>query len=206
LTAQAAERAVSHPEVQRVGLRLLTRYWPALGIVVLLAAVEAALDAALTLSYKFVIDDAIAPRNGRALALVLAGLVAAVVVASATAFVRDRFHSRQAAAMLNDLRSALFYRAQRLPVGFHAGRPPAEVLSRFSTDVGVLDVWLNGLTNSTLIPALSAAAGIGLLFYLLDWRLALLGTLVWPLALIAPRALAPRAARAARASRRQRAR
>jgi ATP-binding cassette subfamily B protein len=54
-----------------------------------------------------------------------------------------------------------------------------------------------------LLPALSVAMGVGLLFLLLDWRLALVGALVWPLVLIGPRIVTPRAAAAAHSKKSQ---
>jgi ATP-binding cassette subfamily B protein len=69
-------------------------------------------------------------------------------------------------------------------------------LARFSTDLASLEGWLTGAINGLLLPVLGVLTGMGLLFYLLDWQVALAGTLVWPLVLILPRLIAPRAARA----------
>ena len=46
------------------------------------------------------------------------------------------------------------------------------------------------------MPALHVVVGTSLLFFVLDWKLALLGAVMWPIVLIGPRLVAPRAARA----------
>lgn len=173
------------------------------GIVLLvllpLAAFEVGLDGAMTLSYKFLIDYAFVPRNRVALLAILAVLAAVVVLAAATAFWRDRYYAGVSARVMAEIRSRVFRHSQRLPIGYYAGRSASEVLGLFSTDLAVIEAFVTGALTALLLPALSVAMGVGLLFLLLDWRLAVVGALVWPLVLIGPRLVTPRAAAAAHA-------
>ena len=177
-------------------LRLLAQHTPALLLLAPLAIAEVALDGGLTLSYKFLVDHAREPGAEQALILVVAALAAAVIVVSGLATLRDHIYARLCTRMMNDVRAAVFDHCQRLSVDFYGTHSSGDILARFSTDLASLENWLTGAINGLLLPALGVLAGIGLLFYLLDWQLALAATLVWPLVLILPRLIAPRAARA----------
>ncbi|MDE3214905.1 MAG: ATP-binding cassette domain-containing protein [Gemmatimonadota bacterium] len=168
-----------------------------LALVVPLAFLEAALDGMLTLSYRFLIDRAIVPGDRRALVAILAVLAAAVAGAAGLALWRDRVYVRWVARAVAAVRGAIFDHAQRLPVSYYAAHGSGDVRSRLSSDVAWLEAWLVGAVNTLLLPALSVLVGMALLVYLLPWQMAVAGILIWPLALIGPRIVAPRAGAAA---------
>jgi ATP-binding cassette subfamily B protein len=176
---------------------LLAARWPALLALVPLTVTDVAIDSGLTLSYKFLIDRAIVPHDGAALGRILATLGGAVVIGSALALLRDRLYAGLVARAMADLRREAFERCQRLPIGAEVGDSSADLLARLSTDLGGIEVWLAGAIHGVVVPALSIALGTVILFFLLTWPLALASLLVWPLMLLGPRLIAPRAARAA---------
>lgn len=177
--------------------RHLRAYWTILLVVVPLGLLEVGIDGGLTLSYKFLIDLAIVPHNSRALVTILAVLAAAIILASLTSFWRDHYFARMSSRVLADIRTLMFEHCQRLPVGYFAGHSSSSILSLFSTGVAVIEASIAGALNTLLLPALSVLMGVGILFVLLDWQMALIGALVWPLVLIAPRFVTPRATAAA---------
>ena len=156
---------------------------------------EVALDGGLTLSYKFLVDHASIPGSEKALIAVVVALAAGVLIVSAAAIFRDRVYAQWCARMMNEVRGAVFDHCQRLSVDFYGTHSSGDLLARFSTDLASLEGWLIGAINGLLLPMLGVLVGMGLLFYLLDWQVALASTLVWPLVLILPRLIAPRAAR-----------
>lgn len=190
-----AAGASAHPP-RRVA-RLLAIGRGSLALVVPLAFLEAALDGALTLSYRFLIDRAIVPANRQALVAILTALAATVAAAAVLALWRDRLYVRWVARAVASVRRSIFDHVQHLPLSYHAAHPPSHAVGRLSSDVAWLEAWLIGAVNTLLLPGLSVLVGVGLLLYLLPWRLALAGILVWPLALIGPRIIAPRAGAAA---------
>ena len=177
-------------------LRLLSHYWPALLALLPLAIVEVALDGGLTLSYKFIVDHARTPGSERTLVVVVVALAVGVVIVSAVSTLRDHRYARLCARAMNDVRGAVFDHCQRLSVDFYSTHSSGDILARFSTDLGSVEAWATSAINALLLPMLGVFVGVGLLFYLLEWELALAATLVWPLVLILPRFIAPRAAHA----------
>ena len=193
--ARAGERV--SPSVPRHVLRLLRRHALALGLLVPLALAEVALDGGLTLSYRYLIDNAIVPENGHVLVTIVVALALGALVSSVLSLFRDYAYARLVTKILNDVRQATFDCCQRLSIDFYSSRQSGDILARFSTDLAGVEAALAGAVNGLLLPIFGVLVGVALLFVVLDWHVAFLGTLVWPLVLVGPRIVAPRAAEAA---------
>src|SRR4029078_1124090 len=70
-----------------------------------------------------------------------------------------------------------------------------EILSRFSIDLTAFEGSIKSFANSAALPFLELIAGI-LLMIFLNWQLAPIALLVFPITLIGPRILTPKAVQA----------
>ena len=177
---------------------ILVSLRPYRGRVVLLALLlllEVAFQAAVPLSFKFLIDQGVVRRDLRFLVVTLTGLGIATVVVMAGGLARDHLYARLGSRVLGDLRSRMFQRLQLLSMSFYSRAQTGDVLSRFSADLGAVEGAMAGAISWGVLPALDVLACTILLF-LLDWRLALAAMLIWPLCLGGPRIFAPRASAA----------
>ena len=104
--------------------------------------IDSAYYAVLPLNFKLLIDEALGEGREELLAIVLRGVPAAVVFASAVGIWRDRLYARLSALVTNDLRRALFARLQRLGLDFYARMGSGEILGRFSTDLAAVETAL----------------------------------------------------------------
>lgn len=186
----------SEPRPTTIGA-IAAAYAPLLWLLLPLALMDGVLDAGLTLSYKFLVDTAIVPHNGRALTLILSILAAGAVIGSALSIWRDRLYASAVGRLLRRIREALFEQCQYLSAGFRASHAVTDIVARFSNDLAGLDAWLAGAINSLLLPVMNILTGIMLLFFLLPWQVAIAAVLVWPIVLIGPRLVAPLAASSA---------
>src|SRR6185295_13973567 len=66
-----------------------------------------------------------------------------------------------------------------------------EILSRFSTDLGSVENAIITAVPSGILPGLDCLISTALLLAL-DWRLALIGMLIWPWCLLVPKSLVPK--------------
>src|SRR6266487_5186679 len=78
----------------RLLLPYLRPYRRELGLLLLGVGVETAFNAWVPLSFSYLIDDALVPRNEGVLIAVLVGLGASVVVTAAIGVARDRLYAR----------------------------------------------------------------------------------------------------------------
>lgn len=161
------------------------------GIAVALVA-EACFNALIPMCFKWLVDGAITTGNRHALASVLATLGGSALGVSVVGLGRDALYSRLGARVFNDLRGRLFDHMQALCIKFWTRVDDGYVLSRFSSDLAAVEQAFMAAVPWGVLPALDVLVSTVLLFTL-DWRLALVAMLIWPMALLGPRIFTPRA-------------
>ena len=178
---------------------LVTRIWPhcrtrkgAVAMILVGCAIEVAFFWVVPLSFRSLIDNAIGPRDRRHLMSILAVLAVGIIVTSIASIQRGRLYAHLQSQIVSDIRFQIFCKIQQLPVAFFTRTPPTEVLSRASSDLAAVDAALASSLSWGLMPALDAIAGTVVLF-VLDWRLALIASLVWPWCVFVPAKLSPAA-------------
>jgi len=157
--------------------------------------VETLFNVIMPLSLKFLIDDALGEEDFQALYMILGVLAAAGIVTSIIAVWYERWDARLAAGLIADVRARLFEHVQNLPAGYFARTKRGEILSRFSIDLAAFEGSIKTFANSAALPFLELIAGIILMLFL-NWQLAAVALLVFPITLIGPRILTPKAVQA----------
>lgn len=162
----------------------------ALGLIV-----ESAFTAMVPLAFRLLIDRAIVPRDTELLTWLVAALTVGVVAVAAIGLYRDYLHARVCSLMLRDLRAQMFNQLHRLMPAANADE--SGETAHFSSDLAAVEHAIVSAVAWALLPSLDVIIGTVLLF-VLEWRLALIAALVFPLALVGPHLVAPRAMRASR--------
>jgi ATP-binding cassette subfamily B protein len=157
--------------------------------------VETLFNVIMPLSLKFLIDDALGEEDFQALYTILGVLAAAGIFTSIVAVWYERWDARLAACVIADVRSRLFEHVQNLPASYFARTKRGEILSRFSIDLSAFEGSIKTFANSAALPFLELIAGIILMLFL-NWQLAAVALLVFPITLIGPRILTPKAVQA----------
>ncbi len=157
--------------------------------------VETLFNVIMPLSLKFLIDDALGEEDFSALIKILSVLAVAGVITSIVAIWYERHDAQLAASVVTDIRTGLFDHVQNLPSSYFARTKRGETLSRFSIDLASYENAIKTFSNSALLPFMELVAGIILMFFL-NWQLALVALLVFPITLIGPRILTPKAVNA----------
>src|SRR5580704_2388025 len=157
--------------------------------------VETLFNVIMPLSLKFLIDDALGEEDFEALVKILSVLAVAGVVTSIVAVWYERWDAKLAASLISDVRLRLFEHIQNLPAAFFARTKRGEILSRFSVDMSAFEGTIKGFANSAALPFFELIAGIILMLFL-NWQLAAISLLVFPITLIGPRILTPKAVQA----------
>jgi ATP-binding cassette subfamily B protein len=157
--------------------------------------VETLFNVFMPLSLKFLIDDALGEEDFQALYTILGVLAVAGIFTSIVAIWYERWDARLAASLISDVRKHLFEHVQNLPSGYFARTRRGEILSRFSVDLAAFEGSVKGFANSAALPFFELIAGIVLMLFL-NWQLAAISLLVFPITLIGPRILTPKAVQA----------
>ena len=154
--------------------------------------IEMAFYAAVPMSFKYLVDYAIIPRNGKILIAILTGLACGLVLTSAAGLGRDYLYARFMTGALNDLRWRMFTHLQRLSMNFFARSQAADIGSRFSNDLASFDRALGSALDGCALPALDLVLSAFLLF-LLNWQLGIIAMLAIPACIAGPRVITPHA-------------
>ena len=172
--------------------RFMQPYWRRGMLVGLGLLCEMAFAAALPFSLKFIIDDGLIGGDHSLLVRILIALAIGGIAISVIGFARDFVFASISAEVLRGLRSHLFSQLQRLSLAFFSRSRSGDVLGRFSTDLGAVETALINAIPWGVLPTLDVIANTALLLWL-DWRLALVALLSWPVCLLGPRLFARRA-------------
>jgi ATP-binding cassette subfamily B protein len=173
----------------------LKNYKKLLAFVGLGVLVETLFNVFMPLSLKFLIDDALGEEDFQALYMILAVLAVAGIFTSIVAVWYERWDAKLAAALISDVRTNLFEHVQNLPSSYFARTRRGEILSRFSVDLSAFEGSVKSFANGAALPTLELIAGIILMLFL-NWHLAAVALLVFPITLIGPRILTPKAVQA----------
>jgi ATP-binding cassette, subfamily B, bacterial len=173
----------------------LKNYKKVLTLVGLGVLVETLFNVIMPLSLKFLIDDALGEEDFEALVKILSVLAAAGIFTSIIAVWYEKWDATLAASVISDVRSKLFEHVQNLPAAYFARTKRGEILSRFSIDLSAFEGSIKSFANSAALPFLELIAGIILMLFL-NWQLAAVALLVFPITLIGPRILTPKAVQA----------
>jgi len=173
----------------------LTNYKRMLSFVAFGVFVETLFNVIMPLSLKFLIDDALGEEDFQALYKILGVLAVAGIFTSIVAVWYERWDARLAACIISDVRRRLFEHVQDLPTAYFGRTKRGEILSRFSVDLSAFEGSVKTFANSAALPFLELIAGIVLMVFL-NWQLAAVALLVFPITLIGPRILTPKAVQA----------
>src|SRR5271163_2532728 len=173
----------------------LKNYKKILALVGIGVLVETLFNVIMPLSLKFLIDDALGEEDFEALIKILSVLAVAGIVTSIVAVWYERWDATLAASLISDVRTRLFEHVQNLPSAFFARTKRGEILSRFSVDMSAIEGTIKGFANAAALPFFELIAGIILMLFL-NWQLAAISLLVFPITLIGPRILTPKAVQA----------
>jgi ATP-binding cassette, subfamily B, bacterial len=173
----------------------LTNYKKALACVGFGVVIETLFNVFMPLSLKFLIDDALGEEDFEALVRILSVLAVAGIFTSIVAVWYERWDAKLAAAVISDVRLRLFQHVQSLPAAYFGRTRRGEILSRFSIDLSAFEGAIKTFANSAALPVLELIAGIVLMLFL-NWQLAAVALLVFPITLIGPRILTPKAVQA----------
>jgi len=191
----AKEAAGALATVYRFVRPFLKNYKKVLTLVGLGVLVETLFNVIMPLSLKFLIDDALGEEDFEALVRILSVLAVTGIFTSIVAVWYEKWDANLASSVISDVRLRLFDHVQNLPSSYFGRTKRGEILSRFSIDLSAFEGSIKSFASNATLPFMELIAGIILMLFL-NWQLAAVALLVFPITLIGPRILTPKAVQA----------
>jgi len=182
-----------------VFLRLISKYIaPYRGLALFLlggSLFEALFEAGIRISLKFIIDEAIVPKNYGLLVLILLLLGGGAIAVTFVGLLGDFFGARFGVLVINDIRRSLFERVQSLSMEFFGRRSAGDIVNCFLADTEKVE---NGLTIGLSVGIWNFSNILFSVIFLfsLNWQLAVLSCIGLTVCIIAPTGIVRRATKA----------
>jgi len=182
-----------------VFLRLISKYIaPYRGLALFLlggSLFEALFEAGIRISLKFIIDEAIVPKNYGLLILILLLLGGGAIAVTFVGLFGDFFGARFGVLVINDIRRSLFERVQSLSMEFFGRRSAGDIVNCFLADTEKVE---NGLTIGLSVGIWNFSNILFSVIFLfsLNWQLAVLSCIGLTVCIIAPTGIVRRATKA----------
>ncbi|MCC7265703.1 MAG: ABC transporter ATP-binding protein, partial [Candidatus Latescibacteria bacterium] len=190
--------------LRRIGRRLRPHRW--LVVMALVAVlVQVAFNLVLPLCYQAIFDRVIAGRDREFLFFLLAAMGVGFAAMTLAELIQGYLSARLGARVAGELRQQLFDHLQQLPLGFYSRQSSGDLVARFTADLGTVDTAVTTALYKITFHTLLLGTSVVLLF-VVDWRLAVLTLLAFPLGVAGPKLLGSRTARAGYANREEQAR
>ncbi|MDD2619666.1 MAG: ATP-binding cassette domain-containing protein [Syntrophomonadaceae bacterium] len=132
---------------------------------------DLAVQSFIALSFKFLLDNAIIPKDQKVMVLILALLLSAVIVSKVGYVFRCYLYSKMMAGIICRIRNQLFDKMQRLSLKYYANSRPGETLSYFSNDLYSIEYMVNMAFPVGVKAFLSIVVNTVIIFNL-DWKMA----------------------------------
>ena len=143
------------------------------------ALVATAMDLVPPWLIKIVIDDVIQAGRPELLGWAVAGLIAAYAVKNSFTSLRIRLNNTLEQCVVCDLRNQVFAALQRLSISYFENRSSGEIMSRVTSDTEHMErIFVDGLEG--MLTATLTLAGITVMLFALNWKLALLSLIPIP--------------------------
>ena len=166
-----------------------------LSVVTILMILFAAFIAAIPYSMSFIIDNGLKAKNISVLNIIFIVMGIFAIVIAFSQVLRDYLYLDFCSRLLKAIRGKTFSYLQRLSMCFYSKTAPGDVISRFSSDLAVIEQAFIYAPNYLVIPIFNALITVILLFNL-DITLAWISMLIFPACLIGPIFLTTKASKA----------
>jgi ATP-binding cassette subfamily B protein len=135
---------------------------------------------------RLTIDEGLLVRNWSVVFYVILFILSAAVAVTLIGLAMDVLSARICSGMTSRLRETMYAKLDQLPLSYFHRTEGGEILSRFSGDVIAVEDGLGAILPWLILPGLEVVYSIILMFSF-NLRLALVGMLVFPLNMFAPR-------------------
>ncbi|MDD4803402.1 MAG: ATP-binding cassette domain-containing protein, partial [Syntrophomonas sp.] len=125
----------------------------------------------IALSFKFLLDNAIIPKNQTVLIWVMFLLLAGVVVSKVFYAFRCYLYAKTIAGITAGIRNQLFDKVQQLSMKYFANSRNGDIFSYFSNDLASIEYMVNMAVPAGIRAVLSIVIYSAIIFNL-DWKLA----------------------------------
>lgn len=146
--------------------------WLAL-ILIIRQMFESGFESTMRMSLKFIVDEAIIPKNYNLLLVTLIALGVGAIIYTFFGFLGDFWGAKFGILISNNIRYSLYEHIQKLSIEFSTRRSAGDIINCFIADVEKVENGLR-LGLSVIILDISSIIFSGIFLFSLNWQLAVI--------------------------------
>lgn len=158
------------------------KYYILLSLAMLCMLVAGALQSAQALLVKPILDDIFLGKNPNALKWIPLAVIGIFLVKGASNYGQTIMMNYIGLRIVANLRNKLYEQIQRQSLAFFTQHPTGILMSRITNDVSSIQAASSEAVTSLIKDTVTLISLIGVVFYT-DWKLAIVATIVFPLAI-----------------------
>lgn len=158
------------------------QYYVLLSLAMLCMLVAGALQSAQALLVKPILDDIFLGKNPNALKWIPLAVIGIFLVKGACNYGQTIMMNYIGLRIVTNLRNKLYEQIQRQSLAFFTQHPTGVLMSRITNDVASIQAASSEAVTSLIKDTVTLVSLIGVVFYT-DWKLAIVATFVFPLAI-----------------------
>jgi len=163
-------------------LKMAKQYYILLSLAMLCMLVAGVLQSAQALLVKPILDDIFLGKNPNALKWIPLAVIVIFLVKGASNYGQTIMMNYIGLRIVANLRNKLYEQIQRQSLAFFTQHPTGILMSRITNDVASIQAASSDAVTSLIKDTVTLISLIGVVFYT-DWKLAIVATIVFPLAI-----------------------
>lgn len=163
-------------------LKMAKKYYILLSLAMLCMLVAGALQSAQALLVKPILDDIFLGKNPNALKWIPLAVIGIFLVKGASNYGQTIMMNYIGLRIVTNLRNKLYEQIQRQSLAFFTQHPTGILMSRITNDVSSIQAASSEAVTSLIKDTVTLISLIVVVFYT-DWKLAVVATIVFPLAI-----------------------
>jgi len=163
-------------------LKMAKKYYILLSLAMLCMLVAGTLQSAQALLVKPILDDIFLGKNPNALKWIPLAVIGIFLVKGASNYGQTIMMNYIGLRIVANLRNKLYEQIQRQSLAFFTQHPTGILMSRITNDVASIQAASSEAVTSLIKDTVTLISLIGVVFYT-DWKLAIVATIVFPLAI-----------------------
>ena len=179
----------------RISVTYLLPHWRVSSLILVMMGFGIAYSIIMPFSFKFLINDAILPKDSGQLTKIMIILGSLFLFQSLATMFKDYLVALVGARLMVDLRLKMFNHLQSLSMNYYSKAQIGDIMTRFTADVSVVEGAMTRAVPSIIVMLVSGVISVILLFRE-QWLLSAIIAVALPVFFIGPRLLGARAAKA----------
>ncbi|MEN6332457.1 MAG: lipid A export permease/ATP-binding protein MsbA [Smithella sp.] len=163
-------------------LKMAKKYYILLSLAMLCMLVAGALQSAQALLVRPILDDIFLGKNPNALKWIPLAVIGIFLVKGACNYGQTIMMNFIGLRIVTNMRNKLYEQIQRQSLAFFTQHPTGILMSRITNDVASIQSASSEAVTSLIRDTVTLVSLIGVVFYT-DWKLAIVATIVFPLAI-----------------------